>query len=1104
MDLTLSKTQIMGHTRLRILEGGSLKKALLVTKMLSVFLVAGPLELSAKEFTTEKIRSVSALPIRGTVYDENNEPLIGASITVKGTRNSVVADVNGSFTIDAAVGDVLVVSFLGYQDMELKVTDAGTALSVKLQPGDNSLNEVVVVGYGTTKRRDLTGAVSSVKPEEITARPGPNPIESLQGRVAGLDISRSSGQPGEGVSIQLRGNRSIKADGTPLFIINGLPGDYETLNPNDIESIEVLKDASSTAVYGSEGANGVIIITTKSGKAGKLSIDFNSYYGYNGFSVTPKMRTGQSYLEAKRDAYKYTYDATAQKWTTTNALWKSPTDDEAIFGAARYDTFQEGQFVDWADLFLRDHAGTQNYSLGVSGANDVTKGYISFNVTDEKGQYTGDQYKLYSSTMRIDHKIRKWLSIGSNLQGSYVDRDRAQDKLENALVTDPLVRPYKADGSLNPDLGNNVYNLLLNYQPGVYGNVQNNTSLMINPYIEIRPLKGLTFLTRASALLNYNNTYRFDGIGSVAYTYNNSNVARAQIDQNRSQRYRWENILTYNLNLADKHDLTFTGVTSWFHRQSTGTQMNQTNITSNNFQWYNFQGEDNTGATSNYQMEKTLGLMGRVNYSFLGKYLFSASLRRDGASALYKDNQWENFPALSAGWRISDENFMVGTKNWLNNLKLRASWGITGAASIPPYSSVQTMETRDMSLGGVAHPIFRNSPFITNADLRWEKSKSTNVGIDAGLFKNRIDLALDYYNTNTDGVIYNVTSPSIYGTYSPGVYYQTNINVAETNNKGIELTLNTRNIVSRNFEWTSAIAFARNREKIVKLTGGTANNITLNVSDGENRAAGNYSLTIGEPIASFRNFKLDGVWQIGEEADAAVFSKRPGDLKVNVPGMTRVGAGVFVKQAADGTETYYYTNLAEAQKYNPALTAANSRYNVGNNDFQIVGHNTPDWSLGFQNNFKYKGFDLGVYTYFRWGQTINYTMMGWYQPSSFALNASPSRTFPEHFNYWTPENPSNDFPVMNFQEAPSTMTGFSGLSYVDGSFFKIKNITLGYTLPKNIIEKVSMQRMRLYATVTNPLVVAKNDLLKQYDPEMNGELDYPLTKQVVVGLNVTF
>jgi len=1085
--------RIMGHTHLRLPGVCSIKKVLLITKLLSVFLVAGSFQLSAEELKNKKTRLAStSFPVKGTVRDENNEPLPGASVKVKGTKNGVVTDVKGSFTINATKGDVLVVSFIGYQEREVKVGDEGAAMNITLQPADRTLNEVVVVGYGTTKRRDLTGSVVSVKPEEITARPGPNPIESLQGRVAGLDITRPSGQPGEGVNLQLRGNRSFTASGNPLFIINGLPGDYATLNPYDIESIEVLKDASSTAVYGSAGANGVIIITTKGGKAGKLSIDFNSYYGYNGWSVTPQTRTGDAYLQTKRDAYKYVWDATANKWTTTGALWQSPADDETIFGPTRYATFQQGKFVDWADEFLQKNAATQNYSLGVSGGNDVTKGYISFNYTDENGQYRGDQYKLYTTSMRLDHKIKKWISVGGNLQASYVDRDKAQDKLENALVTDPLVRPYKADGTLNPDLGNNVYNLLLDYQPGVYGNVDNNTKLFINPYIEIRPVKGLTFLSRAGAQLNYSNTYRFDGIGSVSYTYANAQIAKARVNQNRYQGLQWENILTYNYKLKG-HDFTFTGVTSWYDNQNTNTEMNQTNITSNNFKWYKFTGDQNTTSFSSYTMSKTIGLMGRINYSYLGKYLFSASLRRDGSSVLYQTNHWDDFPAISAGWRISDENFMKGTQDWLDNLKLRASWGITGTAKIDPYSSVSIMESNNMALGGVTQPIFRNSQFITNPDLGWEKSKSTNIGIDAGLFKNRIDLALDYYITNTDGVIYSVTSPIIYGTYTPGNQYKTNVNIAETKNKGLELTLNTRNIVSKNFQWTSSAAFARNREEILKLTGGTANNITN----------GNYSLTLGEPVNSFRNFKLDGVWQIGEEADAAVFNKRPGDLKVNVPGMSRLATGVYVKETADGAKTYYYNSLADAQQYNSALTAANARYNYSNNDYQIVGHNSPDWSLGFQNQFKYKNLDLGIYSYFRWGQTINYNMMGWYQPNSFATNASPSRTFPEHFNYWTPENPSNDFPAMNYQASSSTMVGFSGLNYVDGSFFKIKNITLGYTLPQSLIKKVSIQKFRFYGTITNPLVVAKSHLLKQYDPEMNGELDYPLTKQIVLGLNVT-
>ena len=1095
MDLIVLRACAMGQTRLLLPDGSGIKKMLLITKLLAVFLVAGSLQLSAREHTNEKMPIISAyFPVKGTIYNEKNEPLAGATVTVKGTVNSVATDQSGSFTINAVKGNVLVVSSVGYREIELKVGGQGVVLNATLQLSDRSLDEVVVIGYGTTKRSDLTGAVVSIKSAEITARPGPNPMESLQGRVAGLDITRSSGQPGAPVTMQLRGTRSFTASGNPLFIINGLPGDYATLNPYDIESIEVLKDASSTAIYGSAGSNGVILITTKSGKAGKLTIDFNTYYGYNGFSITPKMRSGDAYLQTKRDAYKYIFDATANKWTTTGALWQSEANDEAIFGTARYATFKQGLFTDWADEFLRKNPATQNYSVSVAGGNEKTRGYISFNYTDENGQYRGDQYKLFTTSMRIDHKVRDWISMGGNVQASYVNRDKAQDKLENALVTDPLARPYKDDGTLNTDLGNNVYNLLLDYQPGVYGNVDQNLKLFVNPYIEVRPIKGLSILSRAGAQLNYSNTYRFDGIGSVSYTYSNAGIAKAQVTQNRFQGYQWENILTYNFKVAKHHDFTVTGVSSWYYNQNTNTSMNQSNILSNNFKWYKFTGDVNTTSTSSYTMSKTFGLLGRINYSYLGRYLFSASLRRDGSSVLYTTNQWDNFPAASAGWRISEEKFMYGTKDWLDNLKLRVGWGITGSAKIDPYSSVSVVESANMSLGGVTQPIYRNSQFITNPDLGWEKSHNTNIGLDASVFKNRIDIALDYYMTKTDGVIYSVTSPIIYGTYRPGTQYQTNINVCQTQNKGLELTLNTRNIVTKDFEWTSSAAFAYNTEEILKLTGGVANNITN----------GAYSLTIGQPVNSFRNFKLDGVWQIGEEANAAVFGKHPGDLKVNVPGMSQVADGVYVKAAADGTKTYYYNNLADAQKYNPALTAASAKYTYSANDYQILGHNSPTWSLGFQNGFRYKGFDVSIYAYIRWGQMINYNMLGWYQPNGFATNASPSRTIPEYFNYWTPENPSNDFPAMNYQYSSSTITGFSGLTYVDGSFLKIKNITLGYTLPANTSRMASIQKLRLYGTVTNPLIVAKSHLIKQYDPEMNGEIGYPLTKQVVVGLNVTF
>ncbi|TKC56507.1 TonB-dependent receptor [Pedobacter hiemivivus] len=1054
-----------------------------------------------------------SINVKGTVVDGKGAPLPGVSIKVKNTIRAAATNNKGEFSIDLEnQNSVLIFSAVGFKTVEVV---ASNNMRVVLMEAIDELDDVVVIGYGTVKKRDLTGSVVSVKPEQITARPGPNPMESLQGRVAGLDISRSSGQAGEGVNLQLRGNRSFNANSTPLFIINGLPGDYATLNPYDIESIDVLKDAASTAVYGASGANGVIIITTKGGKAGKINIDFNSYYGYNGWSVVPEALSRDQYLEAKREAYKYNFDGATRKWVTTAVaaangfpqagppLWQSPANDEAIFGTARYNLFNQGNFVNWADIFMRENAALQNYSLAASGGTDVTKAYVSFNLNDEKGQYIGDDYKLYSTSMRLDHKIRSWLSIGANLQASYVNRNKAQDKLENAIVTDPLVQPYKTDGSINPDLGSNVYNLLLDYQPGVYGNVDNNTKVFFNPYIEIRPLKGLTILSRAGVRMDYLNTYRFDGVGSVNYTYINANTARARINQNRYQEYQWENVLTYNYLLGKDHDFTFTGVTSYIHVQNTRTEMNQTNIANNKFKWYRFSGDVNTTSISSYDMKKTFGLMGRINYAYKGKYLFSASVRRDGSSVLYETNQWDTFPAVSAGWRISDENFMAGTKKYINNLKVRATWGVAGTSFIPPNSSANFVDQTNMSLGGEMVPIYRSSRILTNPDLRWEKSKTLNLGLDLGLFNNRIDMALDYYNTNTDGVIYAVNAPITTGAAISGsTPYQTYMNIAKTNNKGFEVTMNTRNIVSKNFEWTSSIAFARNNEKILKITNGLANNITNNVTAGENRTAGNYTLTIGEPIASFRNFKIDGIWQIGEEADAGAFGRRPGDLKVNTPGIVKLADGVFRRE---GTSQYYYTNLADAQRFNSALTAPSSLYNYNNtNDFQTIGHNSPDFSLGFQNNFKYKNFDLGIYSYLRWGQTINYVMLGWYNPSALATVASPPRTFLADFNYWTPENPSNDFPVMNILASPSTMTGFSGLNYVDGSFFKIKNITLGYTLPENIAKKIAMRKVRFYSTLTNPLVITKSHLLKDYDPEMNGEMDYPLTKQLVFGLNVSF
>ncbi len=1013
--------------------------------------------------------------VKGTIIDESGEPLIGVSIVVKGTSTGTITDFNGNFSIDLPAGrKELVISYIGYKEQTVTVTGNGP-VNVKMISDTQALDEVVVVGYGTMKKRDLTGAITSVKSEDVVMNPSSNPMQALQGKVAGLDITRESGQAGSGVKMQLRGNRSFQKDsGNPLFIIDGMPGDYSTLNPNDIESIEVLKDASSTAIYGSSGANGVILITTKGGKEGKAIVNFNAYVGVNGWSRTPEMRSGESYIQTLRDASVGAGDG----------RWSSVADDKNLFTTdAEWNAHQNGQYIDWVDALLKTSV-TQNYSVSVAGGTENTKAYFSLNFSNEDGQFAQDSYKLYSSKIRVDHKIKKWMKVGIDAQLSYVHQNKADSDLQTLMASNPLGSLYNEDGSINPqpvaDPSSTVYNYLLNEDKSLYRNQAQNLKVYYNPYLEITPLKGLTFITRAGANLGYSRSNTFTGEGSVQWYKANQTAdgIKAQVKDNRSYNYKWENIVTYNFNIAKIHEFTLTGVSTWNHNQTDNTEMTGTGIANNKYLWEGLEKAAVQKNSSSYTMSKGVGLVGRINYSLLGRYLLSASIRRDGSSRLAKDHKWSNFPAVSLGWRISDEKFMESTRNWLDNLKIRVGYGISGTASIDPYSSSSSLESGWLTLGGEKTQIYNLTKIIANPELTWERSKNTNIGIDASFLNNRINVTLDMYKTKTEGVIWKKSLPVVNGSYSSKEQYLTNINLCETKNKGLELALNTRNIETKNFQWTSALTFAYNKEEITKLTG-TANDKVIN---------GDYTYAVGSAINSFYHYKLDGIWQKGEEADAAVFGLKPGSIKINVPDMVRHtdtdGSVYYTKVNADGQEIRY---------------DASNTYSVSADDYQVLGHNSPDWTMGFQNTLTYKDFDLSIYMYMRWGQMLKYSVLTDYDPTG--LN-----NYPTYFNVWSETNPSNDFPAMDasIKDKLSYYPGFAALSYVDGSFFKIKNITLGYTMPDKLAKKLGLGKLRVYGTITNPFVIAKSHLLKDYDPEMNGGLNYPLTKQLVFGLNLSF
>ncbi len=1009
--------------------------------------------------------------VKGNVIDETGQPMIGVTVKVKGSSAAAVTDLDGNFQLAAKPGDELELSYVGYKSMTVRATSA--PMKLQMESDVASLEDVVVIGYGTMKRRDLTGAVSSVKSEDLTLQPVSNVVEALQGKVAGLDITKASGQAGAEVTMQLRGTRSFTASGDPTVIIDGMPGNLATLNANDIESIEVLKDASSTAVYGSAGANGVIIVTTKSGKEGKAKVNFNAYVGINGWSEVPEVYDAQGYFNLRK---------LAQQQAGTY------TDDASVLGnTAMYEAYQRGESIDWTDELLKTGI-IQNYSVSISGGTEKTKAYMSLNFTDEQGQYENDDYKVYSTNIRVDHAVNKWLSAGINMQGSYVYRNRAYARIDRGLSQNPIGSIYDDEGNMNIETveGSGNYNLLLNNK-GNYRDNDQITRIYVNPYIRVTPFKGFTWESRLNASLIYNKRNRFDGIGSYNYYSNNGAGTTgtnagvyAQVEQTNQTNYKWENILTYNFNINDDHEFTITGVTSWNHNRQEYTYARADNLSTNTYLWHNLTVGQNQRTQSSYLMSKGFGLVGRINYSYMGKYLASVSVRHDGSSRLAEGNRWDTFPAFSLGWRISEEKFMEGTRSWLDNLKLRGGWGITGTASIDEYSSTSVLEGGYYGLGGIMVPAYHFSQNVANVLLGWEKSKNTNIGIDASFLKGRIDMSLDYYFTKTTDIIWSKYLPITNGGYTSSDYYQTNMNVAETETQGIELQLNTRNIVTKDFTWTSNLTFTWNKEKITKLATPDAEYI----SNGDNGLV----LMKGEPVNSWYHYKLNGTWKTSEAADAAVFGMKPGDLKIDVPGMTHVSEGVYQKYVED----------EDGNRVLQTYTADNP-YTISGNDYQVLGHRNPDWTLGFKNTFTYKGFDLSIYMYMRWGQTIKYDQLATYDPTV-------SSNFPTYFDYWTQETGDQNhyFPALNSSRGLTDYTGWYALSYVDGSFFKIKNITLGYTLPQKWAKSIGIENFRVYTTITNPLVVQKSDLLKNYDPEMNGSMDYPLTKQFVFGVNLTF
>ncbi|GHB84705.1 SusC/RagA family TonB-linked outer membrane protein [Persicitalea jodogahamensis] len=961
-----------------------------------------------------------AQKVSGTVKDEKGEDLPGVSILIQGSQQGTSTDASGNYQITVPnEKSTLVFSFVGYEKQEIVVGNRKT-INVNMRPDASSLDEVVVIGYGAVRKKDLTGSVVQLKGEELKEVPSANVLEAAQGKIAGADITRSSGQAGARVNISIRGNRSIGGNNSPLIIVDGIQySNLEDINSNDIETMDILKDASSTAIYGSRGANGVILITTKKGRSGKPDISFNAYTGISKVTMYPKAMDINGFRDFKREAWR------------AAGIWNSPADDPKIFAnVAEYQALQNGQWIDYQDELIHDGV-QQDYQLGLRAGNDRLKSYVSVDYFNEKGILKQDELKRYTGRINVDYSLNDWMNIGLNTQLTYYDQSVRRDPLNQANKITPLGTLYDVNGNFNYIMIDGTSaNPLSDEQPNAYKNSVLTTRILTNGYVELTPFKGFTARSTVGVNLASSRNGIYASPKSIDRTLTGKSLSSYGANNGRS--INWENVLTYQGKFG-QHSLSLTGIVSYLSNSSDNVSATGVNQLLPSQLFYSLgSNSEEIKINSGYSKSNLLSFAGRLNYSFRDRYLLTLTAREDGSSKLAEGNQWTFFPSAAFAWRIIEEDFMPET-NVLTDLKVRASYGVAGNDPSGPYATQTTLTRIAFGYDDVAAPAYTFSRNVGNAALGWELSKTQNFGLDFGLFKGRFNGTVDYYDTRTSNLLLDRGLPPTTGVTT------VKQNIGKTRNRGVEVTLGTTNVRTNNFNWTSSLTFTKNKEEITEL-----------VTGGDDIGNGWF---IGQPISVFYDYEKLGVWQTGEvDAAAAILpSQKPGEIKVR-------------DQNGDGK-----------------IDAVNDRI--------ILGNPRPKWSGGFDNNFKIRGFDINVFLYARVGQMIDADRYARFDQQGIGNSTAG-------LDYWTPENPTNAYPRPNKNGG---LKYLSTLGYQNGTFARIRNISLAYNVPSKLLGTKVIRGLRIYATGKNLFTFTKLN----YDPERGGSENFPMTKLYVFGINLS-
>ncbi len=788
--------------------------------------------------------------VQGTVLDETGEPLPGVTIMVKGTSLGATTDIDGKYAISSPSDGILVFSFIGYTPVEVTVGNQ-SQVDVTLQPDLSDLEEVVVVGYGTAKKSQLTGAISSVGNKEIQELPITDARQALQGRAAGVDVTQSGSKPGAAPQVRIRGRRSFNASNEPLYVVDGIPtvGGMDDINPQDITSMEVLKDASATAIYGSRGANGVVLITTKRGSVGKTVVSFDSYFGINSELGKIGVMDGPTFAEFKRESRRAT-GAYPEGPST-------PEDDERIFDPVELEGIATGRSTDYLSGLMRT-GSIQSHQLSVSGGSEKTTFFISGNYFKDVGVVANQDFTRYTFRINLDHQINKKIKIGTSTLVTYSKRNgEAFNPLGGAMHENPLGRPYDDDGNLiflptNDGLRTNPFAEIV---PGAQVDEIYRYRIFTSLYGQWDIAKGLSYRINFGPDFNFRRLGRFTGSQTNA---RRGGPPIGSVEDRFNFNYTLENILTYTKTFNSVHNLNLTALQSFQQDKFELTNIAVQNIPDAS-QLYHRLGDASqiTGANTDLREWALLSYMGRINYDYKGKYMITGTVRTDGSSRFGENNRFGVFPSIALGWNIDQEDFL-NTSGWVSLLKLRTSYGSIGNQAINPYQTQALLGRTSYSWDNT--PAFGYRPnTIGNPDLRWETSTTANVGLDFAIFNSRIFGSLEYYVTNTRDLLAPQPLPNSIG------FGGFTTNIGETQNRGIELSLSTLNIETNDFSWSTDLIFTRNREEILSLP------------NGDDIAAGRF---IGQPLTVFFDLKKIGIWQLDEADLAASFGDRPGEIKI--------------------------------------------------------------------------------------------------------------------------------------------------------------------------------------------------------------------------------